>query len=374
MVNFALSGSNSNWVASDAWAGITTFAITYYGNGAGSGTPPSDTRRYMEGLVVTVAGAGDLTKTGHTFGGWNTQPDGEGTSYTAADSFIMGTANVTLYARWTPLPTYSVTYHGNEATGGSVPVDSNNYLEGAQVPVLGNTGNLARTSYSFAGWNASADGSGMNYTAGATFNMGTSDIILYARWTEQPVYSVTCDSTGGNAVSSQDIEHGFTATEPTAPTKEGYSFAGWYRDASLSNTYDFSTPVTANIIVYARWTVNEIDECFIATAAYGSKLAPGVAILRQFRDAKLLTNLPGQALVTFYYQISPPIAEYIADNSLLKALIRTMLLPVITVAYLFMHLWLMLIAFSIAIMTAYYRRRLTYRRTVAVIADKADYR
>jgi len=68
------------------------------------------------------------------------------------------------------------------------------------------------------------------------------------------------------------------------------------------------------------------DECFIATAAYGSKMDPGVTILRQFRDTKLLTNIPGQAFVSYYYSVSPSIAEYIAGNSLLKMLIRSLLL------------------------------------------------
>ncbi|HBX24233.1 MAG TPA: hypothetical protein DEF34_11480, partial [Desulfotomaculum sp.] len=65
----------------------------------------------------------------------------------------MGTSNVTLYAQWTAMPTYTVTYDGNGNTSGSVPVDSNTYITGATVTVLGNTGNLVKTGYTFAGWN-----------------------------------------------------------------------------------------------------------------------------------------------------------------------------------------------------------------------------
>lgn len=54
-------------------------------------------------------------------------------------------------------PTYTVTYNGNGATGGSVPVDSNTYEQGATVTVLGNSGNLAESGETFAGWNTAAN-------------------------------------------------------------------------------------------------------------------------------------------------------------------------------------------------------------------------
>ena len=56
--------------------------------------------------------------------------------------------------------TYTVTYSANGATSGSVPTDSNDYEEGQTVTVLSNTGNLARTGYSFTGWNTTTDGNG----------------------------------------------------------------------------------------------------------------------------------------------------------------------------------------------------------------------
>jgi hypothetical protein len=52
--------------------------------------------------------------------------NGSGTTYAAGATFTMGTSNVTLYEMWTTNPTYTVTYNGNGATGGSVPTDSNN--------------------------------------------------------------------------------------------------------------------------------------------------------------------------------------------------------------------------------------------------------
>jgi len=123
-------------------------------------------------------------KTGYAFAGWNTAANGSGASYTEGQTFAMGSSNVTLYAQWTALPTYTVTYNGNGNTGGSVPTDSNAYYQGDTVTVLGNTGNLTKTGYTFAGWNTAANGSGTSYAGGATFAMGTVNVTLYAQWAE----------------------------------------------------------------------------------------------------------------------------------------------------------------------------------------------
>ena len=58
-----------------------------------------------------------------------------------------------------------------------------------------------------------------------------------------------------------------------------------------------------------------VDECFIATAAFGSQLTWPVALLRHFRDQYLLTNFWGLSFVRFYYKNSPPIAAVIVTTS-----------------------------------------------------------
>jgi len=71
------------------------------------------------------------------------------------------------------------------------------------------------------------------------------------------------------------------------------------------------------------------SKCFIATAAYGSRLAPEVAELREFRDRYLLTNQAGQVFVDWYYRVSPPVAAFIAEHESLKTAVRWGLTPVV---------------------------------------------
>ena len=71
------------------------------------------------------------------------------------------------------------------------------------------------------------------------------------------------------------------------------------------------------------------SDCFIATAAYGTPFATEIQILRKWRDLSLKNSFFGNTFVNIYYFISPPIAKFIEDKNLLKALTRKILKPII---------------------------------------------
>jgi uncharacterized repeat protein (TIGR02543 family) len=76
-------------------------------------------------------------------------------------------------------------------------------------------------------------------------------VILFA--TKHSGYTVTFDSKGGTDVASQSLEYGDLVEEPEDPTRQGYTFSGWFSDEALENPWDFSSPVEGNLDLYAAW-------------------------------------------------------------------------------------------------------------------------
>lgn len=230
-----------------------TYTVTYNGNGSTSGSVPIDSNMYQEGQTVTVlSNTGDLVNTGYSFAGWNTAADGSGTTYTPGQTFAMGTANVALYAVWTTSPTYTVTYNGGAATTGSVPVDSNNYLQGATVTVLSNTGGLVKTGYSFAGWQLALNGISTTYQPGQTFSMPASDVVLVAQWTSSTVLGyvyVANNAANLGSISQYTIGLDGALTSMTTPTVAAGSCT-YSITADPSGKYVYSTDVCDNYKVY----------------------------------------------------------------------------------------------------------------------------
>ena len=90
--------------------------------------------------------------------------------------------------------------------------------------------------------------------------MPNSNITLYAKWNIN-IYTITFNSMDGSEVQSQQVEHNSTVTKPTDPTKDGNTFDGWYIDESCTTLYDFSTLVTYDMVLYAKWTEDSGGGC-----------------------------------------------------------------------------------------------------------------
>ncbi len=92
---------------------------------------------------------------------------------------------------------------------------------------------------------------------------------------------------------------------------------------SKLSTVDVQTPKTPYTTLHG---------CFVATAAFGSALAPAVESLRRARDRWLLPDPLGEKLVALYYLTSPPLARSIADDPELRRAARSLLVPFVAVA------------------------------------------
>jgi len=125
------------------------------------------------------------------------------------------------------LPTFTITYLGNDNTEGSTPVDSNVYTFGSIVTVLGNI-DLVKNGYTFKGWDADPLAIHPLYSAGSTFTIN-SDVILYAIWEENAViyFTITFLDHDGKVIDTQLVEQGKDASAPPNPSKSGSIFIGW---------------------------------------------------------------------------------------------------------------------------------------------------
>lgn len=81
------------------------------------------------------------------------------------------------------------------------------------------------------------------------------DLALVAAGAERYIFTVSFNANGhGTAPASQTVEINNTAEKPADPTASGYTFGGWYTEAECTNAFDFATPITKNITLYAKWT------------------------------------------------------------------------------------------------------------------------
>lgn len=200
---------------------VTTYDVTFV---TAHGTAPQKQTINAGGKVTEPAA---LSKTGYTFGGW--YADGSTTAWDFNENVV--NSDIKLTAKWT-VNKYDlkVVIDGNTTT--------TEYAYGAAVTAPTAP---SKTGYTFKGWGREVP-----------TTMPAEDVTLTAQW-DINKYTVSFSTNGGSAVTAQTVEYNKTATEPTKPTKAGYVFMGWYTDSALKNEYDFSTAVTGNITLYAKW-------------------------------------------------------------------------------------------------------------------------
>lgn len=105
--------------------------------------------------------------------------------------------------------------------------------------------------YTFDGWYADE-----NRTIEFDFTKPiTSNTTVYAKWTAKD-YEVSFVTEHGDAPASQNVKYNGTAKDPGKLTEEGYTFDGWYTDAAYTTEFNFSTPITGDTKVYAKWEKN----------------------------------------------------------------------------------------------------------------------
>ena len=105
--------------------------------------------------------------------------------------------------------------------------------------------------YTFDGWYTDA-------TRTKEFDFSTpitSNTTVYAKWTANDYY-VSFVTEHGKTPTSQNVKYNGTATNPGELTAEGYTFIGWYTDNTYSKKFDFSTAITGDTKVYAKWEKN----------------------------------------------------------------------------------------------------------------------
>lgn len=209
---------------------VNEFTVTYFANGATSGTAPIDSNTYLLHEIATILGQCDLLKTNCRFDGWR-KDSGNGQIVREGDQLtIMG--NVTLFANW--VNTYPVLYFANNATGGTVPVDENRYALYEQAVVMDNVGGLYKDGCVFTGWRTSSSlYSGVHYNVGQNIIINNGPVYLYAEFT--PLYTLTYDA--------NDATSGTVPVDPNSPylqnaiatvldntgnlTRDGYCWYGW---------------------------------------------------------------------------------------------------------------------------------------------------
>lgn len=205
-----------------------------------------------------VSKPADPTREGYEFDGWTL--NGVGYDFTQPVK-----TDLVLTAMWTQVKPKTHTVMFDSDKGTIVPSQTVKDGDTATEPTA-----PTKTGYEFKGW--LSDGKPYDFATPVT-----KDLTLTAKWEKTKVasYTVAFDSADGGDVPSQTVEHGKTAVKPADPTREGYTFLGWYAG---DDAYDWNTPVTGNLVLTARWLRDEQPRPNAYTVRFdtgnGSKIDP----------------------------------------------------------------------------------------------------
>ena len=215
------------------WEKLAEYTVTFDTQG---GTPVASQTVTENGTVTRPA---DPTRDGYTFKGW--QLGGADFDFTTPV-----TGDITLTAVWEEnTPPAPVAHKVTFDTNGGSAVDSQTVDDGATAV---KPADPTRDGYTFNGW--TLDGQPYDFSQPVT-----GDITLEAQWekneTPAPVtHTVKFRTNGGSGIPMQTVEDGRTVGRPADPTRPGHTFKGWLLDGE---PYDFSTPVTGDIVLDAAW-------------------------------------------------------------------------------------------------------------------------
>ena len=179
------------------------------------------------------------SKENHTFAGWY-----NGDEKFDFDADTTNAPNVLeLVAKW-DINQYTVKFVSEH---GDAPTSQNVKYNGTAT----DPGTLTEEGYTFDGWYADD-----NYSKKFDFTKPiTSNTTVYAKWTAKD-YEVSFITEHGNAPTSQNVKYNGTAADPGKLSAEGYTFIGWYTDHTCTTEFKFSTPITGDTKVYAKWEKN----------------------------------------------------------------------------------------------------------------------
>lgn len=218
-----------------------------------------------------LAGMG-ATKDGYTFEGWNfnlkaangNTIGGQLAAGTECEYNFGGDGTFTADLA----KNQEITFDPGDYSGVTGLLNKAQYSQGTKYTITVQDPKL--DGYQFAGWLVEGSSIAHNYKMGETVYGITGATTLIAQWTPDdgsaPVgsHKVTFYENGSgvyNMPASQTVKHDSTATPPTVtPQRDGYTFGGWYKDAACTDAakYDFSTAVTGDLELYAKWTATPV--------------------------------------------------------------------------------------------------------------------